>query len=147
MSSSMAPWKLLMCIGSLWKGREKDGVKLWTSNMVGSMMLQFLPILAQRAHRKQEKLNRIGPQRHEALLDVLRSISGHIECIEECANLKESLEDYCTGKDTSKLGDFVAQASKALSTCKNEQARAQVIEGIAPTLMESFPKLFPRWVI
>lgn len=134
---SMGPWKLLMCLRSL---HDAD---MMSCKMVGSMMLQFLPILSQRAHRKQEKLNKLGPQKREALLALLHSVSAHLELVEEARPVKPLLEEFITGADVSRLGDFVAALFKALATSKDRHAVSEAITGVAPELLESLPQLFP----
>lgn len=134
---SVGPWKLLMCLRGL---HEAD---MMSCKMVGSMLLQFLPILAQRTHRKQEKLNKLGPQMREALLSLLHSVSAHLDLIEEAHSVKPMLEEFITGTVVSRLGDCVAALFKALSTCKDRHAVSEAIVGVAPELLESLPKLFP----
>lgn len=134
---SVGPWKLLMCLRSL---HDAD---MMSSKMVSSMLLQFLPILAQRAHRKQEKLNKLGPQMREALLPLLHSVSAHLDLVEDARGLRPLLEEFITGSDSSRLGDFVAALFKALSTCKDRHAVAEAITAVAPELLESLPQLIP----
>jgi len=111
--------------------------------MVGSMVFQFLPILAQRAHRKQEKLNKLGPQMRDALLPLLHSVSAHLDLIEEAKPVKPLLEEFIEGKDVTRLGDFVAALFKGISTCKDKQKVSEAITGVAPDLLTSLPQLFP----
>lgn len=134
---SVGPGKLLMCLRAL---RDAG---MMSSKMVGSMMLQFLPILAQRAHRKQEKLNRLGPQKREELLSLLRSVSSQLGLVKETEPAKPLLEAFIDGTDVSRLGDFVALLFKALSTSKDRDAVAKAITGVTPELLESLPQLFP----
>lgn len=134
---SMGPWKLLQCLRTL------QDAGMMTSKMVGSMMLQFLPILSQRAHRKQEKLNKLGHQKREALLALLHSVSAHLDLVEEAKPIKPILEDFITGKDVYRLGDFVAALFKALSASKDRRAVSEAITGVGPELCASLPQLFP----
>lgn len=107
-------------------------------------MLQFLPILSQRAHRKQEKLNKLGPQKREPLLGLLHSVSAHLDLVEEAKPVKPLLEEFIRGSDVSRFGDFVAALFKALSSSKDRHAVSEAIIGVAPDLLESLPQLFPE---
>merc|ERR1719498_1466743 len=98
-------------------------------------MLQFLPILAQRAHRKQEKLNKLGPQMREGLLPLLHSVSARMDLVQDAKAVKPLLEEFISGSDTTKFGDFVAQLFKALSVCKDRHAVSEAITGVAPDLL------------
>lgn len=136
--SSVGPWKLLMCLRGLW-----DAEKM-SAKMVGSMMLQFLPILAQRAHRKQEKLNRLGPSKREELLPLLRCVSVYIERVAEAAPLKAQVEDFISGRDVTKLGDFLAALFKTLAMSKDRHGVAEAINGVAEgELLNYLPQIFP----
>jgi len=135
--SSVGPWKLLMCLRGLWDAQKMS------AKMVGSMMLQFLPILAQRAHRKQEKLNRLGPSKREELLPLLRCVSAYIERVPEAAPLKSQLEDFISGRDVTKLGDFLAVLFKTLAMSKDRHGVAEAINGVAEQLLNFMPQIFP----
>lgn len=135
--SSVGPWKLLMCLRGLWDAQKMS------AKMVGSMMLQFLPILAQRAHRKQEKLNRLGPSKREELLPLLRCVSAYIERVPEAAPLKSQLEDFISGRDVTKLGDFLALLFKTLAMSKDRHGVAEAINGVAEQLLNFMPRIFP----
>lgn len=136
-SNSAGPRKLLMCL------RNLHDAGMMTSKMVASMMLQFLPILAQRAHRKQEKLNKVGAQKLEVLRPLLLNISAHLDLVEEARLLKPMLEEFLSGADVCRFGDFVAALFKALTTCKNRQAVSEAIQGVADDLQLTLPQLFP----
>lgn len=123
--------------------RNLHDAGMMTSKMVASMMLQFLPILAQRAHRKQEKLNKVGAQKLEVLRPLLLNISAHLDLVEEARLLKPMLEEFLSGADVCRFGDFVAALFKALTTCKNRQAVSEAIQGVADDLQLTLPQLFP----
>merc|ERR1719272_1853646 len=110
---------------------------MMSPQMVGSMVFQFLPILAQRAHRKQEKLNKLGPQMREALLALLHSVSAHLDLVEEARAVKPLLEEFITGADVSRLGDFVAALFKALATSKDRHAVSEAITGVAQSFLRA----------
>lgn len=134
---SVGPWKLLMCLRSL---RDAD---LMSTNMVGSMLLQFLPILAQRVHRKQEKLNHVGFTKRETLLPLLRRLSELIDMVEEAKSTKPMLEGFLSGASAYAFGDILALVLKTLAACKNRRAVSEAILAFAPYLCKSLPELFP----
>lgn len=133
----IGPWKLLMCFGSL------RAAGMMNASMIASMMLQFLPILAQRAHRKQEKLNRIGGEYREMLLPTLHSVFRHLHDIDGAGAFHSSLEAFICGSDTTKLGDTLAVMLKVLSTAHPRVAVARLLKSAGEELVDLLPRVFP----
>jgi len=127
----------MLCLGGL-----RAAGKL-SASMVASLMLQFLPILAQRAHRKQEKLNRVGEQQRELLLPMLHRMSVQLESIKEASSVKPHLDAFISGAETTKLGDSIASLFKIFATLESKAEVAQLIKGVSEELLDLLPRLFP----
>lgn len=133
----VGPWKLLACIGGLrMAGRM-------SANMVGSLTLQFLPIIAQRAHRKQEKLNRVGAQHRELLLPTLHRVLVQLDSFAEAESVKAPLEAFVSGRDTGKLGDGLSSLLKMLTAQSGRAEVAALVKGASEELLDLMPRLFP----
>lgn len=69
---SLGPGALSSCL----QGMSCSG---WlTTEVLASLGLQFLPILAQRVQRKQEKLNRKAVWREKPLMKLVKSACRHL---------------------------------------------------------------------
>lgn len=134
----VGPWKLLACLGSLQTAGKMS------ASMVASLMLQFLPILAQRAHRKQEKLNRVGAQSREMLLPVLHRVLLQLDAIEGADSVKSALNGYLSGQDCGKLGDCVSALLKLLAAQGPTAAVAQLLKGVGEEMLDLLPRSFPE---
>mmetsp|Transcript_159482 Transcript_159482/g.511740 ORF Transcript_159482/g.511740 Transcript_159482/m.511740 type:complete len:471 (-) Transcript_159482:239-1651(-) len=134
----VGPWKLLICLGSLRAANKLSAA------MIASIMLQFLPILAQRAHRKQEKLNRIGAQYREMLLPLLHRVLLHLDELEEGQSVKPGVEAFVSGKDASKLGDCIGSLLKVLAASQRRAVVAQLLKSASEELMDLLPRIFPE---
>jgi len=136
-SRGVGPWKLLACLGSL---RAADRM---SAPMIASLTFQFLPIMAQRAHRKQEKLNRVGTQQRELILPLLRRIAGQLNAVPGTEVVKGDLEAFISGKQTGKLGDCISALLKVLVAAEPKTAVAHLLKDASEELLDLLPKVFP----
>mmetsp|Transcript_19885 Transcript_19885/g.46247 ORF Transcript_19885/g.46247 Transcript_19885/m.46247 type:complete len:667 (-) Transcript_19885:243-2243(-) len=136
----VGPWKLLACLHGL------QACDRLSPSAIASLAYQFLPILAQRAHRKQETLNRRGPELHASILPVLTCIAEQIDKVPEAVSLGPQLQSYIAKEDVDHLGDFAAQYLKALASSESKTAVAEVIRSIAETLVTLLPEMLPEMV-
>lgn len=135
----VGPWKLLASLGSL---RETGKM---TVNMLASLTLQFLPIIAQRAHRKQEKLNRVGPQYREVVTPLLQLILVQVDKkLLGFGDIKVKMETFISGADTSKLGDCLSHFLRELVNIESKTVVASVVKAASSELCELLPKLFHK---
>jgi hypothetical protein len=112
--------------------------------MISSLVLQFLPILAQRAHRKQEKMNRIGGQHREMVLPLLKIALAGADTVSELqVGVKPLLEEFISGADDSKLGDCIAALLKALANAPDRESVAALIRGAGTELLALLPQAIP----
>jgi len=111
--------------------------------MISSLVLQFLPILAQRAHRKQEKINRIGGQHREMVLPLLKKMLAGADTIPELEPVKPLLEGFIFGPDDSKLGDGAAALLKALANAPSREPVAALVRTLGLELLELLPQAVP----
>merc|ERR1711920_493584 len=133
-SRGVGPWKLLACLGSL-----RAAGKL-SAPMVASLMLQFLTIMAQRAHRKQEKLNRMCALQREALLPLLHRVASHLDAVPGTEAAKVGLEDFVSGRETGKLGDTIASVLKVLVSVEPKTAVALLLKDCSEEIVELLPR-------
>lgn len=134
------PMRLLACV----RGLHNSG--RLTPKALASLALQFLPILAQRAHRKQEKFNRMAckPWMRELLLPLLQGIVNQLDQIPEAVSLKPALQAYISGSDTTHFGDLLAQLLRILASSDSQNAIASVLLTVAEELLALLPQLFPN---
>jgi len=134
---SVGPQRLLGSLKAL-----QDAGKL-TAAAVAGLALQFLPILAQRAHRKQEKLNRQGVELRPTILPVLRRLREHLQQVEHLVPLFDA---FINGEDAEHLGDLLVAALKVLKDWVDSGSTVQVGEAlvaVAEELVTLLPVLFP----
>jgi len=136
-SRGVGPWKLLACLGSL---RAADRM---SAPMIASLTFQFLPIMAQRAHRKQEKLNRVGTQHRELILPLLRRIAGQLDTVPGTEVVKKDLEAFIAGRQTGKLGDCISALLKVLVVAEPKEAVAHLLKDASEELLDLLPRVFP----
>lgn len=134
---SVGPQKLLACLAGLHHAGRLS------SRMISSLVLQFLPILAQRAHRKQEKINRIGGQHRDMVLPLLKKALAGAGTIPELEPVKPLLEGFIFGPDDSKLGDCAAALLKALANAPSREPVAALVRGAGAELLELLPQAVP----
>ena len=136
---SMAPVALLACLKGMYcSGRLSAGV-------LASLALQFLPILAQRVSRKQEKINRKGVKlRRGPILQLLRSFCEQLETIPDSQHACEALHAYVVGNDTGHLGDGLAELLKCLAACKSRTRLAKALMAVGDEVVCVLPYLFPE---
>ena len=136
---SMAPVALLACL----KGMYCSG--RLTAAILASLALQFLPILAQRVSRKQEKINRKGPKlRKGPILQLLRRLCEQLKSIPDSQRACEALQGYIGGTDTGHLGDGLAELLKVLAACKSRILLASALVAVADEVLQVLPFLFPE---
>lgn len=111
--------------------------------MIASLTFQFLPIMAQRAHRKQEKLNRVGTQQRELILPLLRRIAGQLDAVPGTEVVKGDLEAFISGKQAGKLGDCISALLKVLVAAEPKASVAQLLKDASEELLDLLPKVFP----
>merc|ERR1719223_1690503 len=128
---------MLACLGS-----ARAAGKM-TSAMIASLMLQFLPRVAQRACRKQEKINRMGAQHREILLPCLHRVLIQMETVEGLRAARAGVEAFVTGKDTACLGDTLSLLAKGLMTMESKSAVAGFMKAVSEELLDLLPRVFP----
>ena len=136
---SMAPVALLACLKGMYcSGRLSAGV-------LAALLCQFLPILAQRVSRKQEKINRKGAKlRKGPVLQLLRSLCEQLEAIPNTPAC-EALSGYISGTDTGRLGDGLAELLRCLAACKSRTRLATALVAVADEALRVLPFLFPEF--
>jgi len=108
-----------------------------TSCMVASLVLQFLPLLAQRAQRKRESLNRYAVKWGERrpFIELLQILAQKLEPIPEAQTLMPALNAFISGTDTAHLGDLVANLLRALANTEAKRAVAQAVLAVSKELL------------
>jgi len=124
-----------------------------TPQSLANLVLQFLPILARRALRKQEKLNHIGNQWRGDLLPFLQSVDKQLDVLPELRALRPGLEAYFAGLETGRLGDFLTELLNVLVAASQRppaegggSSRSQVAEvvmAVSEELLALIKVIFP----
>jgi hypothetical protein len=121
-----------------------------TSASVASLALQFLPILSQRAQRKQDKMNIHGGSWREKLgiERVLQRVVDELGRVPEAAGPRAELRAYVEGRKAARLGDALCPVLKVLAAAVERpgaaKARvAQALTGVADELKAALPMMFP----
>eukprot|EP00931_Biecheleriopsis_adriatica_P057777 TRINITY_DN3429_c0_g1_i1.p1 TRINITY_DN3429_c0_g1~~TRINITY_DN3429_c0_g1_i1.p1 ORF type:complete len:509 (-),score=103.45 TRINITY_DN3429_c0_g1_i1:25-1488(-) len=137
---SMCPLGLLACLKALHScGRLSPAV-------VASLALQFLPILAQRVQRKQEKINRKGAnmRKEKPLVNLLQAVCEQIRRIPEAEPVRPALKAYIAGSDTAHLGDTLADLLRRLAACKSRAPLATALLAVGAEMLAVLPCLCPE---
>ncbi|CAK9026483.1 Dipeptidyl peptidase 8 [Durusdinium trenchii] len=137
---SLGPVALLACL----KGMHSSG--RLSAEVLASLILQFLPILAQRVQRKQEKINRKGVKmrQHKSLMQLIKSICIHFQTLPGTSHILQSFAAYLAGNETQRLGDTLAELLRCLVSCKSRSSLAAALVAVARDILLVLPCLFPE---
>ncbi|CAJ1365550.1 unnamed protein product [Effrenium voratum] len=136
-SGSLCPVNLLACF----KGMHCMG-RLSEKTLV-SLVLQFLPIFAQRVQRKQEKINRKGVKlRDKKFLNLIKQVCEKFQDLPDTEKALTYLQAYHSGSDVNHLGDSLAELLRALVSCDKASVAAALV-AVAEDLLAVLPALFP----
>jgi hypothetical protein len=135
---SVRPKRILACLRSL---READKL---SPEMVSSIMLHFLPMMAQMSDKLREKLNRAGARRRDSWLPLLHLILCQLDALEGMEHVKPMLEEFVSGKNPSKFGDCFAALVETLCFIEDKVAVAGVLKVVAEEFIDTLPSLLPK---
>eukprot|EP00435_Cladocopium_sp_Y103_P031193 s1817_g7.t2 len=138
---SLGPVALLACL----KGLHGSG--RLTPEILASLMLQFLPIFAQRVQRKVEKMNRKGlkmrqDKNFKPLMQFIKRLCIHFQEIPETRNVRDDLQNYLAGSEAARLGDTLAELLRCLVACNSRSTLASAL--LADILRVVLPCVFPE---
>lgn len=127
---SLGPVALLACL----KGLHESG--RLTPEILASLMLQFLPIFAQRVQRKVEKMNRKGlkmrqDKNFKPLMHFIKRLCIHFQEIPETRNVRDDLQNYLAGSEAARLGDTLAELLRCLVACSSRSTLASALLAVA----------------
>jgi len=132
------PWeKLLTLVKNL------ASASMMTPSVMSSLMVQFLPVMARRARRKQSQLNRWGAREREILLPLSNRILGQLDML-GLAKAKPGLEEFVSGHDTSKFGECISQLLSSLDCVVSNTPVAKAMDVIGEDLVDLLPRLLPE---
>lgn len=141
---SLGPVALLACL----KGLHESG--RLTPEILASLMLQFLPIFAQRVQRKVEKMNRKGlkmrqDKNFKPLMHFIKRLCIHFQEIPETRNVRDDLQNYLAGSEAARLGDTLAELLRCLVACSSRSTLASALLAVAKDILRVvLPCVFPE---
>lgn len=103
--------------------------------MVASLALQFLPILLQRATKKQERLNHFGIWQRTVLLPLLSRLLAALDGHNGVDTARFLLHAFVSGRDTATLGDGCQTLLHTLVAQPKNKA-AQVLQSASGALLD-----------
>jgi len=137
-SHFVKPWQLMACLGSLRSAHRLS------APMMASLMLQFLPVMAQRAQRKKDKLNRMGSLKRDMLLPLLHRITLHLDTIPGAEAVKTELEAFVSGQHIENFGDCISSLLRLLVSTEPKATVACLLKNISEDVLDLLSSVFPR---